>query len=217
MTEHTPVQKINGTICATCGEISRVTEDGGYYWYNVNCPRPQFQEFPKISRYSRNVIVTEKIDGTNAQVFVPDDPAAPLVAGSRTRWISPEDDNYGFARWVQSNSQDLRQLSPGHHYGEWWGAGIQRRYDRKVKAFSLFNVSRWADSRPACCSVVPVLWRGVFDELPLSEICNKLRTEGSVAAPGFMKPEGIVIFHEASGALFKKTLEKDEVPKGAVK
>jgi hypothetical protein len=41
-----------------------------------------------------------------------------------------------------------------------------------------------------------------------------LATEGSAAAPGFMKPEGIVVFHEASGTLFKATLDGDEKPKG---
>lgn len=39
--------------------------------------------------------LTEKIDGTNAQVYIADD--GRVVAGSRTRWISPEDDNFGFA------------------------------------------------------------------------------------------------------------------------
>ena len=39
----------------------------------------------------------------------------------------------------------------------------------------------------------------------------------SVAAPGFMKPEGVVVFHTAGNLGFKKTLEKDEVPKGQVR
>lgn len=30
----------------------------------------QFQEFPKMGRWSRDVIVTEKIDGTNAQILI---------------------------------------------------------------------------------------------------------------------------------------------------
>ena len=37
-----------------------------------------FTEFPKMARFARECIITEKIDGTNAQVFiaelVPDDP-----------------------------------------------------------------------------------------------------------------------------------------------
>ena len=30
----------------------------------------EFQEFPKMARLAREVIVTEKIDGTNAQVYI---------------------------------------------------------------------------------------------------------------------------------------------------
>ncbi len=39
---------------------------------------------------------------------------------------------------------------------------------------------------------------------------NELRIRGSFAVPGFMKPEGIVIYHEAANVYFKATLEKDE-------
>lgn len=38
---------------------------------------------------------------------------------------------------------------------------------------------------------------------------------GSVAAPGFANPEGVVIYHTAGNVLFKKTLIKDEIPKSA--
>lgn len=174
---------------------------------------PEFIAFPKIARYAREVIVTEKIDGTNAQVYISDDGG--IIAGSRTRWITPEDDNMGFARWVHENATELLKLGPGSHFGEWWGAGIQRKYNIGEKRFSLFNVSRWSDDtvRPKCCHVVPVLWRGPFDQLDSDAILTRLATEGSVAAPGFMKPEGIVIFHTANGGLFKKTIEKDEEPK----
>lgn len=41
-----------------------------------------------------------------------------------------------------------------------------------------------------------------------------LAITGSTAAPGFMKPEGIVVFHAASRNLYKVTLEKDDAPKG---
>ena len=40
-----------------------------------------------------------------------------------------------------------------------------------------------------------------------------LRERGSYAAPGFMKPEGVVVFHTAGNVGFKKTIEKDELPK----
>jgi hypothetical protein len=43
-----------------------------------------------------------------------------------------------------------------------------------------------------------------------------LRIFGSFAAPGFMKPEGIVCFHVAGNFGFKKTLDNDALPKGAI-
>lgn len=180
----------------------------------LNRPEITFVEFPKISRFSREVIVTEKLDGTNAQVFISDD-GNEIYAGSRTRWITPEDDNFGFARWVDTNREELLKLGPGSHFGEWYGKGIQRNYGLPDKRFALFNVSRWGEDRPACCEVVPVLWRGIWDDFDASAYVTNMKE--SVMVPGFMKPEGIVIFHTASGALYKKTCEKDESPKTKVK
>lgn len=171
-----------------------------------------FCEFPKMPRLSREVVVTEKIDGTNAQVHITDD--GQVLAGSRSRWITPADDNFGFARWVAEHADELRELGPGSHFGEWWGAGIQRRYGLDHKRFSLFNVDRWGETRPACCHVVPVLWRGVFDTGFIDDAIARLVGGGSVAAPGFMNPEGVVIYHVAGRLGFKKTIHKDEEPKG---
>jgi len=177
--------------------------------------RPIFEAFPSISRLSRECIVTEKLDGTNAQVVVTED--GNVFAGSRTRWITPEEDNYGFARWVKEHEEELRVgLGFGQHFGEWWGSGIQRTYGLKEKRFSLFNVSRWTDDvRPECCGVVPTLYTGIFDTLQIDNQLYMLRDEGSKAAPGFMKPEGIVIYHVPSRQLFKKTLDKNDAHKGA--
>ncbi len=177
-------------------------------------PTIEFVEFPKISRYSREVIVTEKLDGTNAQIYV-DDTMTNVYAGSRSKWISPDDDNFGFAKWVQANKEMLLPLGPGSHFGEWWGQGIQRGYGLKEKRFSLFNVKRWGDdtTRPKCCGAVPVLWTGMMDDLDVDAIINNLKEHGSYAAPGFMKPEGIVIFCVSGGQLFKKTIDKDDQPK----
>jgi hypothetical protein len=174
----------------------------------------EFVPFPKIARLNREVIVTEKIDGTNAVVLVGEDGS--VRAGSRSRWITPEDDNFGFARWVAEHTEELRGLGPGRHYGEWWGAGIQRRYGLSETRFSLFNTSRWGDAaaRPACCHVVPVLELGVHINDAVTSALYQLRRDGSRAAPGFMRPEGVVAYHTASGQLFKVTLEKDEAPKG---
>ena len=46
----------------------------------------QFEAFAKIPRFFRDVTISEKIDGTNAQVFVSED--GTVMAGSRSRWIT---------------------------------------------------------------------------------------------------------------------------------
>lgn len=175
----------------------------------------EFVPFPKIPRLSREIIVTEKLDGTNASIYIGDD--GEFLVGSRTRWITPEADNYGFANWAYANEEELRKLGEGHHFGEWWGQGIQRNYARPFKTFSLFNTTRWKDdpNRPVCVSVVPELFRGDFDTNKIRGILKEMEREGSIAAPGFMKPEGIVIFHTASREMYKKTIEKDDKPKGS--
>jgi hypothetical protein len=192
-----------------------------------------FTGFPKISRYSRECIVTEKIDGTNGQIFISE--TGDFLVGSRSRWITPDKDNYGFARWAYDHEPELRELGPGRHFGEWWGSGIQRGYGlpKGEKRFSLFNVIRWClsgnepqqipcgdprtikmqDMLPTCVGLVPVLWRGLFNEIPTDEIMNTLKNNGSAASPGFAQPEGIVIWHVSGNVGFKKTIEKDTEPK----
>lgn len=188
----------------------------------------EFTEFDKISRLNREVIVTEKIDGTNGQVHIrlaldekPEEGYdTPIVvdglpcyirAGSRNRWVLylGSDDNNGFGRWVHSHAQELAALGAGAHFGEWWGSGIQRKYGVSEKRWSLFNVSRWTDSRPDCCHVVPIVNRGIGFHA-VYEAIDILKTEGSKAAPGFMKPEGVVAFHVHSRSLFKMTIERDQ-------
>lgn len=172
-----------------------------------------FEEFPKMPRLSRECVITEKIDGTNAQICIADD-FETMRIGSRTRWITPEDDNAGFAKWCKTNKEELLTLGPGRHFGEWWGLGINRGYGLKEKRFSLFNSSRWTlENTPSCCGVVPELYRGIFTTENVEEVLANLKKFGSIASPGFMRPEGVVVFHLAGNFGFKKTIEKDEVPK----
>ena len=174
----------------------------------------EFREFQKIPRLSRDCVITEKIDGTNGCIFIGDD--GEFLVGSRSRWITPAQDNFGFATWATEHREELLTLGPGFHYGEWWGLGIQRRYGQKEKRWSLFNVSRWGDDavRPKCCGVVPVLASGIFNTVLIQQTLDLLHNEGSKAAPGFMKPEGVVIYHTQGRLMFKKTLEKDTEWKG---
>lgn len=80
---------------------------------NTLAPNPiqPFEGFPKMARLSREVIITEKIDGTNAQILIGEDGS--MLVGSRTRWITLEQDNFGFARWVTEHREELLQLGPG--------------------------------------------------------------------------------------------------------
>lgn len=197
----------------------------------------EFPAFQKIPRLNRDIIVSEKIDGSNGLISIQrmgEDPVAPLnamtgrnsegedfhiFAGSRNRWLKPtkNEDNFGFAAWVRDNANELTKLGVGHHYGEWWGQGIQRHYGLKEKRFSLFNSNRWADPavRPACTDIVPILYQGPFSQSHIVGAQLDLQMYGSKAAPGFMDPEGVVIWHEAARQMFKVTIKGDEKPKGS--
>lgn len=174
----------------------------------------EFRPWRKIARLNREIVVTEKIDGTNACVIVTDD--GQVLAQSRTRIITPAADNHGFAAWVEQWASELAaDLGPGYHYGEWWGQRIQRGYGQNRKQFSLFNVLRWEGTEfTAPLDVVPVLYRGVFSQDAIDHALESLVAVGSAAAPGFMRPEGVVIYHVAANIAFKVTLERDEEPKG---
>jgi hypothetical protein len=185
-----------------------------------------FQAWPKIARLNRPIVVTEKIDGTNAAVVIEQcQPGEESFVGSglrigaqsRTKIITPGDDNYSFASWVQKNKEDLVKLGPGRHFGEWWGAGIQKRYGKlkSEKTFSLFNTSRWSnpEDRPKCCDVVPVLYVGPFSQAKINECLEKMKAV-SVACPG-AKAEGIVVFFAAANTMFKVTCEADDQWKGS--
>lgn len=190
----------------------------------------QFEGFPKISRLLRECIVTEKIDGTNAQIYIPEDTVeyvanqdkygVPFKCGSRNRWVTPDSDNYSFARWCYENVEELLKLGYGRHFGEWWGQGIQRNYGLKEKRFSLFNVRLWTaayeamqagheNDFPKCCHVVPIITTGRIVDGVVDIALGELMNNGSKAAPGFANPEGIVVYHTAGNHLYKVTLDGD--------
>lgn len=210
----------------------------------------EFEAWPKTPRLNRDIVITEKIDGTNAAVVIvgasnlhardvtgegdwelnPVDAERAIAyydghvvfAQSRTRFITPEQDNHGFARWVKWYAGELVDtLGAGRHFGEWWGSGIQRGYGltEGEKRFSLFNTARWSGedltSVPGL-GVVPVLYQGPFNQDWVDECVRRLRRYGSQAAPEFMRPEGVIVWHDALRGSFKVTLEGDEKPKGLV-
>ena len=146
----------------------------------------EFKEWPKIPRWqNESYVITEKLDGTNGCVIITD--MGDIFAQSRSRVLdeSSAGDNYGFCKWVNGNKQELLRLGVGYHYGEWWGKGIQRNYGMTERKFSLFNI--WHPDIPECCSKVPVVEKG------LDRALIRLKEMGSIAAPGFMNPEGLVM------------------------
>jgi hypothetical protein len=196
--------------------------------------------FRRIPRWNRDVVITEKIDGTNGQVFVFELPTDDMTdmpstfaavehdglpygvaAGSRKRWLSLTDDNAEFCDWVMSNAAELVKLGPGHHYGEWWGWRINRGYDmpKGQRVFSLFNVLRWTKENLEGIEVpeletVPIIWEGNARDLTWGiAAAELLRDHGSIAQPGYGRPEGYVIGHAVSGNLYKVTFENDECGK----
>jgi hypothetical protein len=209
----------------------------------------EFEAWPKTPRLSNGgVTITEKIDGTNACIvifpgYTTGDPVPEEVIGafefqgvgyyvaaqSRKRMITPENDNAGFARWVKSNAEELVDLlGPGRHFGEWWGQGIQRRYNMDRKVFSLFNYHRfskiaqerhdWRNRANAInVSMVPLIHVGRFSDAAIAESLNILRQNGSFASAEwgvrFDRPEGVIIRHRDLGGNLKAFVENDDVPK----
>lgn len=166
-----------------------------------------FIAWPKIPRYENDsVIITEKIDGTNACIAIHND--GTYHVQSRKNIITPEKDNAGFARWVENNIENVMKLGPGYHYGEWWGGNIQRGYGVE-KRFSLFNSGRWnTENLPLNIHVVPILYQGKLIPEIVQQISEQLLSTGSVAVPNWMKPEGFCIYYTQSKIYQKVILDK---------
>lgn len=193
-------------------------------WFESNviaAPLPPFVEYKKIPRYRRDIIITEKIDGTNAVIHISE--SGILTAGSRTRWITTgkKNDNHGFAAWCVENHEELLKLGVGYTFGEWYGSGINRGYglQKGEKRLALFvdPAERTQGELPGCCEVTPRLYDGPRDEYWIQRCLNLLEEQGSYAVPGYMRPEGIVIFDVASRGLHKITIDNDEAPKGSIR
>ena len=203
----------------------------------------EFEKFGSLTRFSQGWTISEKLDGSNGQIGITQiDPNKPLLdptataivrltdddwyaiyAGSRKRWLQPgkSTDNFGFAGWVKENAKELvEKLGPGRHFGEWYGGKIQRGYGLTKKRFALFNAGRWLNNpdKPECCEVVHTFVLDEYLDNPMSAaqgIMAMMSDKGSFHVPGFMDPEGIVLFHRKSGTSFKKTFDYDEKGKWA--
>ena len=182
----------------------------------------EFEAFPKIRRaYQQRCTITEKLDGTNAQIAIGEDGS--FLVGSRKREIWPEGtegkgkgcDNFAFAQWAYGHKAWLVEfLGPGRHFGEWVGPGIGRGYGLQSKRFCLFNTRRWGPGRQEIpdhltnigLSVVPLLYEGLYTNATTEETMIDLRIKGS-RLNNFDNPEGIIVYLHGLDVLYKDTFE----------
>lgn len=182
-----------------------------------------FESYQKIEQIGRlYMTITQKIHGSNAQILIESvahewQPAEcgyqdyNVIAGSRTRWLTPDDDNYGFAQWVMDNRYELiEKLGVGRHYGEWCGKGINAGEGLIEKHFVLFNWHKFRTMPlPSRVMTVPLLYSGKFSFNAINEVMEDLKQTGSKLVPGYMKPEGIVI--QIDEQKYKKVFDDESV------
>lgn len=205
-----------------------------------------FKPYGKTPRLNREIIVTEKIDGTNGAIHIehlvgeasledevgavvphPEEGVFVVTAQSRNRIVTPNKDksstdNHGFAGWVHANAAVLAEvLGTGTHYGEWFGQGIARNYGYTEKWFALFAHDRYdedlitgAQLAGVNLTLTPLLYRGNFSQVFIDRAVAQLRQNGSYLTGQTGTPaEGVVVYHTAANAVFKVTIEDDEIPK----
>ena len=203
----------------------------------------EFKSWGKTPRLFRDIVITEKMDGSNCAIIFEDvttedvenTPSTELIvrgaylyrvgAQSKNRLITPgkTTDNYGFAAFVYAHKEELFDLlGVGHHFGEWWGDGIQKRYQVQYRVFSLFNTAKHKDTflrlkdeagRDVMIERVPVLYEGPFSEEAVKASLDSLNKYGSLGHPFNPNPEGIVIYHTQSKQVYKVTRDGNDAGK----
>lgn len=199
----------------------------------------EFKGWGSTTRENKNKTVTEKIDGTNACIVIYD---GKVTAQSRKRVITPDDDNYGFARWVYDNAGVLMDtLGFGYHYGEWFGEGIQKNpLGIEGKRFALFHATKYTEAngyelnKVDGLETVPLLHHGQCDVWTIPDIMADLQDFGSKVVgaarhvyessiiEGFtydraVAAEGIIIWNNETKTRTKMLLEGDAFHKWEIK
>ena len=194
----------------------------------------QFKGWGSTPRWHKGLTVTEKINGTNACVLIYD---GQVKAQSRKRMITPDDDNYGFAKWVYDNAGVLMDtLGYGYHYGEWFGEGIQKNpLGIEGKRFALFHATKYTEdngyelNKVDGLETVPLLFHGQANYMTLAEVIEDLENHGS-KVPGakfvrngydhepdvYAPAEGVIVWHKETQQKYKILLEDDAFHKWEV-
>lgn len=175
----------------------------------------KFQKFPKIPRINGKCMITEKIDGTNAQIVFNEN--GDMIVGSKNRVITPNNDNFNFAEWAYTYKTFLFEfLGQGRWYGEWAGQGIQRNYGLDHKRFYLFNPRGFTnneedDSKKHInnelynigLDVVPILYNKEYTFNCINDTMENLRGHSKIN--NYHNPEGIII--QIGKSYFKNTFD----------
>lgn len=174
-------------------------------------PDLEFQPWPKIPRGQKEpVVITEKIDGTNACIVIREGKIVGIQSRKRFIKVGKESDNAGFAAWVAANEDELLKLGDGAHFGEWAGPNIQSNpHNLDEKQFYLFNTFRWGKHNPPpeCCTVVPVLYQGVLGDKTIEDTLDFLyRWETGLGNT----PEGVIVYYTKTKRYEKHTFRDQE-------
>lgn len=176
----------------------------------------EFKSFGKIEnikKFNSRMVITQKINGTNAQIFIKkrDDGSYCVLAGSRNRWLTVDNDNYGFCAWLENNLDAIIDFfGEGRWYGEWAGNGISAGEGLPDKNFVMFDWHRRKDMpKETALNIlyVPVLYTGAYDLQQIEKVSESLRIGGSKLAE-FDRPEGIVV--DFNGEKYKKVFNQEE-------
>lgn len=167
------------------------------------------QMFPKIPRLQKvNVVITEKLDGTNAVIWLSPDKSE-MKVGSRNRWVgdSKLEDNSGFYQFCQENKEYLMRLHPGFNYGEFMGPKIQgNRYELEKKELYLFDTRRAGEFEDTnTIKVVPHLMTTPLDDLP--EHLSKYNNMKSTLNPK-ANAEGVMLYFTELNKYIKVIYDK---------
>lgn len=137
------------------------TEDSGFFpsisqFRNVVKAEREWAAYHQVEPRTREFIGTVKLHGTNAGISL--GPDGELVFLSRTRQITPEDDNAGFARHMSQYANLIKPMLGAFAdrgmtatiFGEWCGAGIQNNVgiSAEQKMFVIFALrlnDDWVD------------------------------------------------------------------------
>ncbi|KAB8035887.1 hypothetical protein GCL60_16790 [Silvanigrella paludirubra] len=177
-------------------------------------PSEDFKKFNKINAlYKAKMTITQKLHGTNALIYIYFDGMTgnlDLICGSRTRWITPQDDNYGFAKFIHENKEEfIDKLGEGYHYGEWVGFGINSGEGLDNRNLILFDWQKFHNKPlPERTNTIPVLYHGEINFNIINEKMEYLKNNGSELVKGFMNVEGIVI--DINGVKYKKVFNPEE-------